>query len=106
MDILAEIAPYVYNSHITTDQNGAKQLLVQYQNALYGTMVASLLYYHKFTKILTYVEFRINSYDLCVANKMIDGQHMTICYNLEDCKLSHLRVKVNDRIIKWLRQEY
>jgi hypothetical protein len=52
-----------------------KQLLVQCQNALYGTMVASLLYYHKFTKSLMSVGFEINPYDPCVANKIVDGRH-------------------------------
>ena len=69
-------------------------------------MVASLLYYRNFTKSLTDVGFKINPYDLCVANKMIDGQHMTICYHVGDCKLIHRRKKVNDQMIKWLRQEY
>ena len=106
MDILVEISPDVYKSHVITDKKGVKQLLVQCQNALYGTMVASLLYYCKFTKILTDIGFKINPYDPCVANKMIDGQQMTICYHVDDCKLSHCRSKVNDRMIKWLRQEY
>jgi hypothetical protein len=50
MYILVQIGPDIYKSYITTDKKGMKQLLVQCQNALYGTMVASLLYYHKFTK--------------------------------------------------------
>ena len=37
VDILVEIAPDVYKSHVTTDKKGVKQVLVQYQNALYGT---------------------------------------------------------------------
>ena len=83
-----------------------KQLLVQFHNALYGTMVASLLYYRKFTKSFTDIGFKINLYDPCVANKIIDGQQMTICYHVDDCKLSHRRSKVNDQMIKWLRLEY
>ena len=106
VDILVEIAPYVYKLHVTTDKKGVKQLLVQHQNALYGTMVASLLYYRKFTKRLTDIRFKINPYDPCVPNKMIDGKQMTICYHVDDCKLSHRRSKVNDLIIKCLRQEY
>ena len=43
VDILVEIAPDVYKSHVATDKKGVKQLLVQCQNALYGKMVASLL---------------------------------------------------------------
>ena len=37
---------------------------------------------------------------------MIDGQKITICYPINDFKFSHHRSKVNDRMIKWLRQEY
>ena len=73
-----------------------KQLLVQCHNAIYVTVVASLLYYRKFAKLLTDVGFNINPYNPCVANKMIDGQQMNICYHVDDPKLSHLRSKVND----------
>jgi hypothetical protein len=43
VDILVEIAPDVYKSYVSKDKKGSKQLLVQCQNALYDTMVASLL---------------------------------------------------------------
>ena len=55
VDILVEIVSDVYNLYITTEKKGVKQLLVQFHNAMYGTMVASLLYYRKFTKSLTYI---------------------------------------------------
>jgi hypothetical protein len=77
------------------------------KNALYGTMVASLLlYYRKFTKSLTQIGFEINPYDPCVANKIIEGKQMTICFHVDDCKLSHRKSKVMDKMIEWLRQEY
>jgi hypothetical protein len=50
VDILVEISPDVYKSYVSKDKKGSKKLLVQCQNALYGTMVASLLYYRKFVK--------------------------------------------------------
>ncbi len=83
-----------------------KELLVQCQNALYGTMVASLLCYHKFTKSLTSVGFKINPYDPCVVNKTVNGMQMTICFHVHDCKLSHCSSRANDNMIDWLRQEY
>jgi hypothetical protein len=106
VDILVEMAPNVYKLYATTDKKGVKQLLVQCQNALYGTMVASLLYYRKFTKSLTEIGFELNPYDPCVANKVIEGKQMTICFHVDDCKLSHRQPKVMDKMIKWLRQEY
>jgi hypothetical protein len=57
VDILVEIAPDVYKPYATTDKKGVRQLLVQCQNVLYGMMVASLLYYRKFTKSLTEIGF-------------------------------------------------
>lgn len=43
VDFLREIAPEVYSSYVKTGKNGVKQLIVECLNALYGTMVASLL---------------------------------------------------------------
>jgi hypothetical protein len=106
VDILVQIAPNVYKSYVTTDKEGAKQLLVQCQNALYGTMVASLLYYRKFTKSLKSVRFEINPYNPCVANKIVDGTQMTICFHVDDCKLSHRSSRANSSMINWLHQEY
>jgi hypothetical protein len=42
LDIMVEIAPDLYKSYVSKDKKGLKHFLVQCQNALYGTMVASL----------------------------------------------------------------
>jgi hypothetical protein len=106
VDIMVEIAPEAYNSYVSQDKKRNKQLLVQYQNALYGTMVASLLYYRKFVKSLMDIDFIINPYDPCVANKIIEGEQMTICFHVDACKLSHRKKTVMDRMIGYLPQEY
>jgi hypothetical protein len=103
VDILVEIAPYAYKSYVLKDKKGSKHLMVQCQNALYGTMVASLLYYQKFVKSLADIDFVINPYAPCVANKMIEGDQMTICFHVDDFKLSHRKTKVMDSIIEYLR---
>jgi hypothetical protein len=41
-----------------------------------------------------------------VANKSINGKQMTICFHVDDCKLSHKEPKEMDKMIDWLRQEY
>jgi hypothetical protein len=106
VDMLLDIAPDVYKPYVTTDMKGTKQLIVQCLNAIYGTMMASLLYYRKFCKSLTGIGFEFNPYDPCVANKEVQGSQMTICFHVDDCKLSHILSKANDRMIKWLKQEY
>jgi hypothetical protein len=106
VDILVEIAPEAYKSYVSQDKKGNKQLLVQCQNALYGTMVASLLYCRKFVKSLTDIDFIINPYDPCLANNIIEGERISICFHVDDYKLSHRKKTVMDRMIGYLRQEY
>ena len=83
VDILCKIYSY-YKEYVTRYKRGVKKLLLSFQNALYGTMVASLLYNHKFTKSLTSIGFEINPYDPCVANKVIDRSQMKISFNVYD----------------------
>jgi hypothetical protein len=106
VDMLVKIAPDVYQSYVTTDRKGNKQILVECLNALYGTMVASLLYYEKFTKSLADQGYKKNPYDACVWNKSIGGKQCTICFHVDDCKISHVSEKVVDEVIAWLRKQY
>jgi hypothetical protein len=52
VDILVSIAPDVYGPYVSTNKAGQTVLLVQCLNAVYGTMVAALLYYKKFVRSL------------------------------------------------------
>ena len=69
-------------------------------------MIAGLLFYKKFRKTLIREGFEINSYDPCVANKMVNGKQQTICWHVDDCKLSHRDKRVNGRFILVLKEEY
>jgi hypothetical protein len=106
VDILMSIAPSVYGLYVTVGKKGKKQLLVQCLSALYGTMVALLLYYKKFVKNLKSKGFKLNPYDPCVANKQVNGEQLTVCFHVDNCKVSHLTPKVVDEMIEWLRSEY
>ncbi len=61
-----KVAPKVYASYVTTNSKGVNSLLVECYNAIYGTMVADLLYYHKFLSSLKNRGFTVNPYDPCV----------------------------------------
>ena len=44
---------------------------------------------------------------LCVAtNKLEDGKVLTICFHMDDCKISQRSIKVVNDTIVWLRDEY
>ena len=106
VDFLCEIAPDVYSDYVSTGKNGVKEILVECLNALYGTMVASLLFYKKFTNSLASKGFKMNPYDPCVWNRIINGAQCTICFHVDDCKFSHISKEVIDSIIEWLRRDY
>ena len=55
---------------------------------------------------LTDIEFVINPYNSCVANKMIDGKQMTICWHVNNLEANHVRPKAEDQIVKYFCQEY
>ncbi len=106
VDVLVKIASRVYGPYVSTNKQGRKQLLVKCLNAIYGTMVASPLYYPKFTRSLKNQGYVMNPYDPCVWNKMIEKKQITICFHVDDCKVLHKSARVVDEAIKWLRQDY
>ena len=69
-------------------------------------MVVSLLHCKEFVKRLIDAGFKLNPYDPCVANKMVDGNQMTILCHVDDCKLSHCNPKAINKMIEWLRENY
>ena len=91
---------------VTTYKKGEKLIIVQCVNFIYGTMVANLLYYNKFVKTLKRTGFRINSYDPCVENILINYKHRTICFHVDGCNLRYQYIDVNDEFINTLRGEY
>jgi hypothetical protein len=52
------------------------------------------------------MNFVINPYYLCVANNIIEGEHMTIYFHVDYCTLSHHKMKILDSTIEKLLQEY
>jgi hypothetical protein len=106
VDVLVKVAPRVYGPYISTNKQGRKQLLVKCLNAIYRTIVASLLYYCKFTRSLKNQGYVMNPYNPCVWNKMIEKKQITICFHVDDCKVLHKLAQFVDKAIEWLRQDY
>ena len=69
-------------------------------------MMANIMYYQKFKKILELEGYEFNIYKPCVAKNIIKNNQMTICFHAKKCKLSHKIPKVVGGGIEWLRQEY
>ncbi len=98
VDVLVLIAPDVYGLFVSTTKTGQNVLIVECLNAVYGTVVAALLYYKKFVKSLVNHGFKLNPYNGCVANKIVKGKQITMCFHVDDCKISHEHPKVVMRL--------
>ena len=46
------------------------------------------------------MDFELNPYDLCIANKIVNGKQCTIIWYVDDNKISHVDPAVVDGIIK------
>jgi hypothetical protein len=59
-------------------ENGKKVLYVHITKAIYGPLVSAMLFYNRLVKDLQDIGFELNPYDPCVANKMVNGEQLTL----------------------------
>jgi hypothetical protein len=50
--------------------------------------------------------FKVNPYDSCVVNKIIDGKQCTILWHVDDLKLSHVKQEVLENIAEKINDKY
>ena len=77
VDILLEIDEEKYKDFIIY-RGKEKLLYVKILKALYSMLMASILYYKKFRRDIEAIGYKVNPYDICVANKMINGKQHTL----------------------------
>jgi hypothetical protein len=90
VDWLTKIAPEVYTQYVSADRKGAKMLLVECMNTIYGTMIAGLLYYCKFAESLKCKKLTKNPYDPCIWNKVIKGKKCVLFVSMLRIARSHM----------------
>ncbi len=105
VDLMVQMAPEVYGPYVVYE-NGQKVLYVQLLHALYGMLIASILWYKQFRKDLEGIGFKFNPYDPCVANRIVKGKQQTIRFHVDDLKSSHIDSRVNDLFLHWLNRMY
>ena len=87
-------------------ENGKRVIYVVVLKAIYGMLVAGLLFYKKLKKDLEGIGFKFNSYDPCVANREVKGKQQTVRFHVDDIRSSHNDPKVNDDFHKWAQSVY
>ena len=105
VDLIVRMDPSY--AQFITYQGKKKVIYTKLDKALSGTMQGALLFWRRRTNFLVdEIGFEINPYDSCVANKTIKGEQFTICWHVDDLKLSHKCAEVVDDIIKKLQDEF
>ncbi|CAJ1946102.1 unnamed protein product, partial [Cylindrotheca closterium] len=104
VQILIDMAPE-YREYVVLE-NGKRVIYVRVLRAIYGMFQSSLLFYNQFRSDLEAKGFVFNTYDPCVANKVIDEKQQTIRFHVDDLVSSHMDPKVNDKFAKWLNMRY
>jgi hypothetical protein len=105
VDMLVQLDPDLYGPFVVFEK-GRKVLYVVLLKALYGMLIAALLWYQKFQSDLIEIGFEFNPYDGCVANRMIRGLQQTITIHVDDAKISCCDAAANDELAEWLEQKY
>ena len=91
---------------MTLNSKGKKVLYVKLKKALYGCLKSAILFYRKVSINLTTMGFKIKFYDPCVANKMVGGKQLTVCWHVDDLKISHVDKHVVTKFITKLQKLY
>jgi hypothetical protein len=102
---MAISAPEVYRDYVTME-GGRKILYVRLRRALYGLLKSALLFYRKLWGDLSREGFELNPYDPCVANKVVNGEQMTVCWHVDDLFMTHQEESVIRGLTKCLERTY
>jgi hypothetical protein len=105
-ELMVKTALNIYREYITLDSINRPVLHVHLQKTLYGCLRSALLIYKKLVKDLKRKGFKLNRYDLCVANKMVRGKQLTVLGHLDYLKMSHMEYDEVTSMINWLKGIY
>ena len=76
-EVMVLTVPQIYRYYVI-HKKGCLIQYVQLQKAINGVLKSVLLVYKKLLDDMEKIELKLNSYDPCKANKMVDGHQMMI----------------------------
>jgi hypothetical protein len=88
-------------------EHGKKVLYLKLLKALCGCVKSALLWYELFSGTLQEMGFQLNPYDTWAAkNKVIGGKQCTVCWCVDDNKISHLDPNVVTDIVHRIEDRF
>ena len=89
IDMICEINPEYkdnikYTNKRDRDGNRKRYLVGKVNKVVYGTLLGAILFYNKLKGVLEGLGFKVNNYDECTFNKMVDGVQCTVQFHVDD----------------------
>ena len=88
-ELLVRLNPELYRLYTWYSKKGVPMLYVLVSKALYGMLRAVLMCYQKLRRDLEEMEFKVNPYDPCVANRDVNRAQCTVVWHVDGLKVSH-----------------
>jgi hypothetical protein len=105
-ELMVLVAPNLYRKYIAVNRKGTTILYAKMQKAMYGLLRSALLFYRKLVVDLENSRFKLNPYNPCVANKIINSTQMTVCWHVDNLKVSHINTQEITKFGDWLIATY
>ena len=105
VDMIVKIKPE-NREFVVKTKSGSKYLIGKLFKGVYGTLLGAILFYTKMKNYLEKLCFKMNPYNLCTFNKMINGQQCTIQFHVDNLLISHMESEVLGQIIELLNLEF
>ena len=77
-EMMVKIDPSLYRKYVFIGKGKQPMLYVKLNQALYGMLHSTILFYNKLVSELKEIGLVLNPYDLCVANREINGSQQTV----------------------------
>lgn len=76
VELLCEIDPSLEKHIIWSHDGKQKYIYSELKKAVYGTLLAAIIFYNKLSEFLLTQGFIRNEYDECTFNKMVNGHQL------------------------------
>lgn len=100
--ILVTMYPDVYEAYLS--HNG--RLCLKLDKALYGCVESAKLFYDHISTALTSIGLKINPYDICVFNGVVDNVHVTVIIHVDDLLIWSVDRRGVEYVVTQLRNIY
>jgi hypothetical protein len=84
--LLTKVDPDLYTKYLRKEK-GKDMMYLHLTKAPYGTLQAALLLWKDLRGYLILEGFKLNPYDNCVANKIVNGAQSTVLWYIKNLKL-------------------